>query len=533
MIGFESSVPESCGVRALCLIAFLFLLSACTEEPSVFMESDQNGGLATSFTPPDMLTQSRMVVQSALQLIIQVNGNPNNVAVNAGSNSGTLSIPAERGQLLSIVATWSELYEGQYLTLAEAKTDETVPIDEDATYSIVIDTDNYRTDFDDDGDGITNLDERNDETDPRVPDVPTDPIVEVPINLRAATPEQLTNISSDINETLSAVAAIDSATTVQLNRQENTWIGETAKPANSDMLVNYSFYSSIRPNVVLATWEGRRNAGGAGTTVDISSSEYDYEKDKDGDGISNVDEVIQGTNPEDKNDPALNPCDISNFEPGCKTDTDGDGKPDSEETQIEDRDGDLIPDYQESTKDDADKDGSNAESDPDESDPCKPDKEAIACDNSGPNEPPVIEPPEASPLSYDLFEGEFGSVPDFSRLTSTQSGAATTFSLPSGNDEEFYALRFAGKLFVEQAGEYTFYTESDDGSRLIINDTLVVDNDGTHSVLEESGVIALSAGLHDIVLEYFQNGGLEALTVSWSSSDIAKQAIPEDVLFAP
>ena len=180
--------------------------------------------------------------------------------------------------------------------------------------------------------------------------------------------------------------------------------------------------------------------------------------------------------------------------------------------------------------DDADEDGFNAELDSDESDPCIPSEEAIACDDTDPDQP---EPPEASPLSYEFFEGQFESMPDFSRLTPVQTGTATTFSLPSGNDENFYAIRFVGKLFIEQAGEYTFYTESDDGSRLLINDALVVDNDGTHAVLEASGVIALPAGLHDIVLEYFQNDGLEALTVSWSSSDIAKQPIPESVLFAP
>jgi len=124
-------------------------------------------------------------------------------------------------------------------------------------------------------------------------------------------------------------------------------------------------------------------------------------------------------------------------------------------------------------------------------------------------------------------------MPDFSLLTPTRSGTAETFSLPPSDGVKFYALRYSGRLFVEKAGEYTFFTESNDGSLLYINDNLVVNNDGSHNLLEESGVIALDTGLHDIVVEYFQNNGSEALTVSWSTPTIAKQAIPATVLFEP
>jgi len=523
---FSSRFPRYCGVRMLCLM--VLFISACAEEPSVLMESDQAGGLNTSFTPPDMVAQSRAIVQSELRLSIVVNGSESIFAGEAIAESGSVTFPAARGEKLNIVVTWSELYRGQLLVLARAEESTTVPVDAQADFSFTINTENYSTAFDDDQDLSSNLEERNNDTDPRVADQNPDQVVQVPINFRANIPEQLTNVSNDIDQALIAVAKIDESP-VQLTREGNTWVSQVTRPENTEVLVNYSFFHSARPKVKLATWEGRRNTGGEGTTVEIASNEYGYEIDDDGDGISNLQETIDGTNPDDRNSPAaLPPCEISIFEDGCNNDSDGDGTPDSVETESIDQDGDSIPDYLESKNDDADDDGYNAELDRDEADPCIPDEDAIACDDSDP-----IEPPEASPLSYDYYEGQFSSMPDFSRLTPASSGTSTTFSLPDSNGVNFYALQFTGKLFIERADVYTFYTESDDGSILYIDGIRVVDNDGTHALAEASGVISLSAGLHDIVVAYFQNDGSEALSASWSSSTIAKETIPETVLFAP
>jgi len=525
---FQSVFPQPCGVLAFGLIAPLLLLSACTEQPSVVLETNQQGGLSASFTPPDMLTQSRAIVQSALQLSVTVNQQPNSVAIASGSEPSILSIPATRGETLNIIVTWSEEYEGQLLTLAEAEVSVTIPVDAGEEYSFSISSDDYVTNtFDDDGDQISNLDERNGDTDPFTQPVLEDPIVQVPIEFQANIPEQLREVSDDINDTIFAVADIDNVQQFTLTREGDTWVGAATVSENTDVRVSYSFYSSIRPNVKLAIWQGRINSGETGIKVEISSGDYEYNIDSDGDGKYNIQEVIAGTSPEDKNDPLPNPCDISNFEPGCNTDTDGDGTPDSVETENADADGDSIPDYKESKNDDADEDGSDAELDRDETDPCVPDDQAIACDNAEPDEPP------ASPLTYEYYEGRFENMPDFSILTPSDSGTAATFTLPPSNGEQFYALQFKGKLLVEQADEYTFYSESDDGSLLFINGNEVVNNDGTHALAEESGVVVLPEGLHDIVLQYFQNNGSEGLTVSWSSSTISKQVIPEDVLFAP
>ncbi|MGD8501940.1 MAG: PA14 domain-containing protein, partial [Phycisphaerales bacterium] len=80
---------------------------------------------------------------------------------------------------------------------------------------------------------------------------------------------------------------------------------------------------------------------------------------------------------------------------------------------------------------------------------------------------------------------------------------------------------------------YTFYTTSDDGSQLFIDGAMVVDNDGTHGMVEQSGTVSLSAGLHDIVVTMFELGGGEGLDVEWEGPVIAREAVPDDVLSLP
>jgi len=85
-----------------------------------------------------------------------------------------------------------------------------------------------------------------------------------------------------------------------------------------------------------------------------------------------------------------------------------------------------------------------------------------------------------------------------------QSVKLDGFSEKSKNGS--FALNFTGWIYVENAGEYTFSLNSDDGSMLYINDRLIVDNGKVHSVQKKSGTIGLEAGYHKISLEYFEGG---------------------------
>jgi autotransporter-associated beta strand protein len=64
-----------------------------------------------------------------------------------------------------------------------------------------------------------------------------------------------------------------------------------------------------------------------------------------------------------------------------------------------------------------------------------------------------------------------------------------------------------GKFNASVAGEYTFQTRSDDGSVLYIDGQPVLDNNRSQGQAVRTGTINLTAGLHDIVVGYYQGAG--------------------------
>jgi len=78
---------------------------------------------------------------------------------------------------------------------------------------------------------------------------------------------------------------------------------------------------------------------------------------------------------------------------------------------------------------------------------------------------------------------------------------------------------------------YDFYLNSDDGSNLVIGNTIVVDNDGLHSTYEVHGSIGLKAGRHSLTVNYFQQSGAHDLQVSYSSVGFAKIPVPRSELY--
>ncbi len=134
-------------------------------------------------------------------------------------------------------------------------------------------------------------------------------------------------------------------------------------------------------------------------------------------------------------------------------------------------------------------------------------------------------------LNYSYYEGSWTNLPHFPGLTSLKTGTVPDFSLAPRNRSDKFAFRFTGYVQVPASGLYTFYTSSDDGSRLYIGNTLVVDNDGLHGTRERSGTIRLRAGKHALAVTFFENTGSEGLGVSYAGPGIAKRAIPAAALF--
>jgi hypothetical protein len=89
-----------------------------------------------------------------------------------------------------------------------------------------------------------------------------------------------------------------------------------------------------------------------------------------------------------------------------------------------------------------------------------------------------------------------------------------------------FSVRWTGQVVPTHSEMYTFYTRSDDGARLWVNGTLLVDHWVNQSPMEWSGSIALTAGTPaSIVYEYFENGGGAVAQLSWSSPSQGKGII--------
>ncbi|RYZ65284.1 MAG: hypothetical protein EOP09_14515 [Proteobacteria bacterium] len=92
---------------------------------------------------------------------------------------------------------------------------------------------------------------------------------------------------------------------------------------------------------------------------------------------------------------------------------------------------------------------------------------------------------------------------------------------------EFFALQTTTTLIVPADGDYTIYINSDDGAKVTLDGTLILDNDGLHQAMgsstEDSQVsgskevtLKLLKGDHKLTLDYFQGPKYRiALELKW------------------
>jgi len=102
----------------------------------------------------------------------------------------------------------------------------------------------------------------------------------------------------------------------------------------------------------------------------------------------------------------------------------------------------------------------------------------------------------------------------------------------AGIAADTFSVRWTGQVRAKVTGTHTFFTTSDDGVRLFVNNVQVINNWTDHSATENSGTIALTAGqLYDIRMEFYENGGQAVAGLSWSAPGVAKEVIPRANLY--
>jgi alpha-L-fucosidase len=113
----------------------------------------------------------------------------------------------------------------------------------------------------------------------------------------------------------------------------------------------------------------------------------------------------------------------------------------------------------------------------------------------------------------------------------TQSGITNNISIEKKLRKDKFAFRFEGYLKIAKDGFYTFFTQSDDGSKLFIDDIETVNNDGDHGNEEKTGQAALKKGFHKIKVLYFDSGGGNNLKVLMQPEGGKKEELPVNILY--
>ena len=148
----------------------------------------------------------------------------------------------------------------------------------------------------------------------------------------------------------------------------------------------------------------------------------------------------------------------------------------------------------------------------------------------------ISDPPSDSATGTGLY-GEYFDNKDLTSRKLSRTDPTVNFDWGGGSPDaaigaDTFSARWTGWVHAPVSGSYTFYTSSDDGVRLWVNNQLIVNNWTDHGVTENSGVITLSAGKkYDIKLEFYENGGAAVIKLSWAYPGQAKQIIPQTRLY--
>lgn len=129
-------------------------------------------------------------------------------------------------------------------------------------------------------------------------------------------------------------------------------------------------------------------------------------------------------------------------------------------------------------------------------------------------------------LTYKYYEQRFTSVNQIAGANPKLEGKYPTFSLDIKKRKDNIGFIFEGYVNFPKTEKYKIYLGSDDGSRLHIDDKMIINNDGDHAFEEKQAEIILEKGLHKIKIEYFQGGSDMGLDVELEFPGFEKSTIP-------
>jgi len=97
-----------------------------------------------------------------------------------------------------------------------------------------------------------------------------------------------------------------------------------------------------------------------------------------------------------------------------------------------------------------------------------------------------------------------------------------------------FSVRWEGSLKIDKDDIYTFYIKTDEGTRLFIDNKLIIDTwKEKNRLMTSLGKIRLDKGFHNIKLEYYFDQKFADIKILWSSQTFKKQVVNSKFLFPP
>lgn len=134
-------------------------------------------------------------------------------------------------------------------------------------------------------------------------------------------------------------------------------------------------------------------------------------------------------------------------------------------------------------------------------------------------------------VDYAYYEGDWNYLPDFSLLSPVRSGNVDYLNFSPALKQDYFAMKYTGFIDIPVDGYYTFYLNSDDGSKFYIGDLNLINDDGLHAASEASGRIGLKAGKHIFTITFFEKTGEQVLNLSYEGPGLSKQLVPASKLY--
>lgn len=136
-------------------------------------------------------------------------------------------------------------------------------------------------------------------------------------------------------------------------------------------------------------------------------------------------------------------------------------------------------------------------------------------------------------LKVGIYEGQFTLLPDFTKLTPVKVTEFATVSTRVTDMTKNFALTFDGYILIPEDGVYGLNINSDDGSKMILDENNILLNDGLRTRAAEKGdYFALGRGYHKLHIEYFlETSRRPSLRFSVEAPGKVRSDVPAEWLF--